>query len=314
MTKSQNNYSTRNKWIGLPRSYYLSVRSFPYAHYLLTMLPFIALIVVDHRLPATLVVLCYVAPFVTAMGAGFLFNTFCDAVGDPAYKNPVTRNELNQFQVYGGLGIALFTSVVLFWIGYAHQVGLVLFIIYLWLWLAYSGLQIRFKETAIAPLIASLLLWAGPSLFLMMRFRLFDPVVWLMWLGILFVFTGHEIKHTRIDRPADIHSGWKTFSVRYGPYWAAMMEYLAIAIGYGLFLLMIYKNHVQLFMFAGLFFLTLIGALTYSRQRQHLITEDTLPVVLPYMIAKLFLVLFMGWTLQLSPLIVLLMAWLYLSM
>jgi 4-hydroxybenzoate polyprenyltransferase len=303
-----------NDWLALIRAYYLAIRAFPYTRYLITTIPFIALLINYEIIPRSPSFLWLMAPFMAAMAAGFSYNTICDARGDPTWKNPITRGELRQRHAHLGLVLLLFMAILAFWFIYPRQGWILLsFSGYLLLWLAYSGLYLRLKENTAVPVVASFLLWAGSPLIITIAFPLANDVTWFLWSGILLVFAGHEFKHARFDYPDDANVGWRTIVVRLNRLSAAWIEYIFVATGYIFLLLALLSAWDRLLLFATLFALVLGGSVAFSIHRQHILGQDSLPVVLPYIAAKLFLVLFAGWTLQLSPLVIVLMAWLYLS-
>ncbi len=295
---------------------FVSSRVFPYGRCLITMFPFYAFLIAD-GIVDSIWQLAYVLPFVLAMCAGFIYNSLCDAPTDPKSKNPITRGDFTVRQakvsVIGISGMCLALSIVI----YSNWLALTAMTIYLLLWLLYSGLGVRFKESLLAPAVASYVLWTGPPLILLIQFSYFDVNALLLLLGLFFAYVGHEIKHTIIEYEMDAQYGSRTFSVIVGQRRAAYAEYLSLSAGFFIMVVVGYSMlwaTVQLAVIGFVFLFIAVLAMTISKgvQSSFRIQRDSLSVIVPYIGTKVFIVFLGTMIIALPSLVALFILWMFL--
>ncbi|MDD5432489.1 MAG: UbiA family prenyltransferase [Candidatus Omnitrophica bacterium] len=158
----------------------------------------------------------FIVPFFFQMISGFIHNTLCDCKVDPDTKNPIKTGGLPRKKAIFLVFIFTFLSVASFLLVSRSVWSILAFLAYCLLWFFYNGFKLRLKETLAGPLAASLGLFAGAPLILIINYSSISLVTVCLFLGILFCFTGHEILHTITDYDFDSKSGCKTFSVRLG--------------------------------------------------------------------------------------------------
>lgn len=295
---------------------YQASRVFPYLHYLIILFPFLALLINHGHVNVSMWLIAYVLPFVFADAAGFTYNTICDSSKDPKKKNPITRGDLSKHNAFASLAILLTLSVVSFFLIYRSILSMALFLFFILLWLAYSGFSVRFKETILAPPVASIVLWAGPPLILMAEFNYFGIDSLLLLAGIFAVYIGHEIKHTLIDHDEDMMHDCTTFAIITGKKISSYLEYLSLATGYLLFIASLYAvrppiNPAYLFLFIALFGAALATTMIYGIKMRFDHKTDVLPITLPYMAAKVFIIIYGCIMLQLPDLLIVFVIWIF---
>jgi 4-hydroxybenzoate polyprenyltransferase len=295
---------------------YLASRGFPYGRYLITLFPFYAFLIADGVVDSVWQ-LAYVIPFMFAIAAGFFYNTLCDAPTDPVSKNPITRGDFSQRQaklsVIGLSVICLASSIII----YSSWIALATMAFYLLLWLLYSGLGVRFKESLLAPAVASYVLWVGPPSILLIQFSYFGTNPMLLLLGLFLIYAGHEIKHTVIEHEMDQQYGSRTFSVIVGQRRAACVEYVTLSAGFFFLAAVGYdmlwgSMPLSVVFFSILFLVTLAMTLTKGIRSSFKIKKDTIAVKAPYIGAKAFLIFMGAMTIGLSLLVTLFILWVFL--
>jgi 4-hydroxybenzoate polyprenyltransferase len=297
------------------RSLFLSSRAFPYGRYLITIFPIYA-VLVDSGRAASVWSLALIAPFVLAMAAGFIYNTICDAASDPKEKNPITRGELDRgvanVAVLFLATLAILLSVLLF----EQWLSRLIFFAYVLLWLSYSGLGIRFKKSLIGPIVASFLLFSGPPVILLVEHRYLTYPLELLLLGILIVFTGHEIKHTVVEHEMDSNFRSKTYATILGKKRAEITEYVSLAVGFSILLSSVSYLRDGVFDFIGLiatlFAISLASTIWYGFRVKFDVRRDVLFVTMPYISTKVFLIAYGLVVLSLPPILSLFVIWIYL--
>jgi len=271
------------------------MKVFPYIGYLITFFPFFALLLSKGFL--TISSFQLITPFIFAMAGGFMYNTVCDAGKDPPQKNPITRGELPIRLVLSCSAMSILISLGLFISFYTSKTALLLSVTYIFFWLAYSGLKIRFKESYVAPAVASFVLWSGGPLILSAEFNYFDVVTGFLLLGIFLSCVSFEINHTVGDYELDLKYQCRTFAVRMGKKRAVMVKHISLALGYSLLLISAY------YWSTPPFFILIFGFL-FPISQLLMITCDKLDFSLawkafskfffisPFFIMKLFIVLY----------------------
>ena len=291
-------------------------RVFPYGGYLITIFPFFA-VLIHNDLIVSPWSLLLIIPFIPAMAAGFIYNTICDANKDPKEKNAITRGDFTKNNAFVVVIVSIIISFLIFLLTYTSKLSLIFFIFYIFLWLAYSGLKLRFKESLIAPLIASFVLWVGAPFILFTEFNYFDFTTILLWLGLFVIYIGHEIKHTTIDHDMDLEYNCKTFAVRCGKKTSTIIEYIALIAGYIFLLISINSLPGTLFieftiLFALLFSTSIISTVSYGYKVNYNLSRDKIFTTLPYITTKIFIMVYSLIVLQLSILLVFFIIWIFL--
>lgn len=290
-------------------------RVFPYGRYLITVFPFFAVLIHNGLISSPMSFLLII-PFVTAMAAGFIYNTICDSEKDPKEKNIITRGDFTKNNAFVVLITSIIISLLIFLLTYTSKIALILFIFYIFLWLGYSGLKIRFKETYLATIIASIVLWVGAPIILLIEFQYFDYSITFLLIGLLFVYIGHEIKHTTIEHDMDLEYKCKTFAVRFGKKYATIIEYITLILGFFFLLNSIYYLQETLFaevtvLFALLFLISLILTVSYGYKVNYNLSRDLIFITLPYIATKIFIIAYSCMVLQLPILLVLFVMWIF---
>ncbi|MGD0450531.1 MAG: UbiA family prenyltransferase, partial [Candidatus Bathyarchaeia archaeon] len=238
-----------------------------------------------------------IIPFIPAMAAGFIYNAICDAAKDPKFKNPITNGTLPK-EVAQIVAIAFaLISAILFFLLYSSLVALSISTLYLILWFAYSGLKIRFKETYLAPIVASFVLWVGAPLILVAEFNSFKILIDGLLLGLFFVFFSFEVNHTIGDYDLDLKYDCRTFAVRVGQKKAIIAKHITLSFGYALILLSAYfllDASNMILVFLPLFPLTQTVMILYDKKRIRLDRKmyENLFFVSPFFVIKFFLIIF----------------------
>lgn len=295
---------------------FLSSRVFPYGRYLITLFPFYAFLIADGAVDSVWQ-LAYVLPFLFAISAGFIYNSLCDAPTDPESKNPITRGDFSQrqakFSVIGLSAICLASSIII----YSSWLALATMAFYLLLWLLYSGLRVRFKESLLAPVVASYVLWVGPPSILLIQFSYFSTNPLLLLLGLFLIYIGHEIKHTVIEHEMDWQYGSRTFSVIVGQRRAAYTEYLTLSAGFFFLVVVGYDMFwgsmpLSVVFFSILFLVALAMTLAKGIRSSFNIQKDTIAVTVPYVGTKVFLIFMGAMTIGVSLLVTFFILWIFL--
>ncbi|MEM4723966.1 MAG: UbiA family prenyltransferase, partial [Candidatus Hadarchaeum sp.] len=246
--------------------------------------------------------------------AGFVYNNMTDIKDDPYIKtNPLVRGEVSQAYARAILGICLAFSILSFLVLYNTNIARLVYFGYLFLCLAYSGCGIRFKERLAGPVVAAFVIWIGGPLILLTEFKSFDAVTIGLILGSWLVFIGREVLHTVTDYGADMRSGYRTFAIRVGLCTSSRIQNLAFITGAMILVsgLYIYFDGwptatmgVLLFAVLGLAIIVHLVAGLNSQ----LLDQRT-----AYLLIRLFYVMYTAVILQLSPLLVLMFAWVFLT-
>ena len=100
-----------------------AMKAFPYIGYLITFVPFFA-ILLSKGLLITPSSFLLISPFIFVMAAGFMYNTICDAEKDPVDKNPITSGELSKKGVLYCSVTSILISLVLFMLFYTSKTAL----------------------------------------------------------------------------------------------------------------------------------------------------------------------------------------------
>jgi len=290
-------------------------RTFPYLEQLITLFPFFALLLASSRI-APFEVLLFVLAFAFVLAAGFTYNQIYDAEKDPGAKNPITRGEVSKGSAFLLLALSLSLAIILFVFTSRSVVATLLFGAYLFLCFAYSGLGIRLKESIFGPAAASIALWSGPPLLVLVSFNYFSVSAILLLIGLFIVYIGNEIKHTRIEDDLDASYDCKTFAVIVGKKRAAAAEYSTVALGSVFLLAGAYyaptSNTAIIALFTAAFAISIISAVLYGARRNYNLQSDVTVIILPYIITRMFLITY-GFVVLLSPPILIFFAlWIFL--
>jgi len=206
------------------------IRSFPYSEYLFVFLPifayFLSIKLISDPWTLTLIV-----PFILAIASGFMYNTICDSQFDSAQKNPITAGLISIKKSYFFFYLLLILSIFFFIVLYKSILCTFLFLCYIFLWLGYSGLQIRFKETIFGPIVASIVLWVGGPAIFVINQEYTDAVLIYLLLSYFFFYIGNELNHQIGDYHEDKKAKVNTFTVRVGLKKSIMIRYSTYLIG-----------------------------------------------------------------------------------
>jgi 4-hydroxybenzoate polyprenyltransferase len=209
------------------------LRSFPYSEYLFSFLPFMIYVAYTRNLPWFVVL--QLVPFVVAIAAGFMYNMVCDAPYDSAAKNPVSEGSIRR-QTVLHLSILLAAGSIILYLPFVQSpLSVLVLVVYVVLWFAYSGAGLRLKETAAGPLVASWVLWCGGPAVLLTNYAVYDKPLLLLWASLFLFYTGNEINHQIGDYKEDYASSVKTFTVRVGLQVAIFVRYCTVVASILLF-------------------------------------------------------------------------------
>lgn len=252
-------------------------------------------------------------PFIFANAAGFAYNNYNDQL-DPAIRNnPIAAGKLPKRIARWFVLLFLFLSVLSFGLFFQRWQAWLIFFLYILLGLAYSGLHVRLKETIAGPFIAAFVIWtAGPVLIALEFAVLLEPVVYFLIFGIYGVSLGREIFHTRIDRENDLMAGYRTLGVRVPLRVSFLLLIAALVAGAaGLISSIIHFRvgqplDIWMALLIGLVSTAVILELTFSLAfgRYHPTTA--------FLLFRLSFILFAAIMLGLSPLLIVLLLWVFL--
>jgi 4-hydroxybenzoate polyprenyltransferase len=293
-----------------------AARAFPYERYLVTLFPFFALLLASSKIGASEILL-FILAFAFAIAAGFIYNTICDAEKDPIAKNPITRGDMSTKRAVRALVLLLFVATVLFIWASQSILAIFSFVVYMWIWFAYSGLGVRLKESVLGPVAASIVLWSGPPLLLLVSFSYLNISATLLALGLFSIYIGHEIQHTIIDHDIDVTYDNKTFAVILGKQRTSIVLYAALTFGAIFLLASVCFPPASfgtgiLLLFALLFIISIVTTALYESRRNYDLRGAVRLTVLPYVVTTVFIITF-GLTVLRLPLIFAFFAsWFYL--
>lgn len=286
-------------------------RAFPYGRYLITIFPFFA-ILMNAGFITSFSSLLLIIPFITTMQAGFMFNTYCDAEKDPKEKNPITRGDISKKTVLSLVILWVIISNLLFILIFKSKMAIILFLIYNFFWFGYSGLKIRFKETVLGPIIASIVLFVGPPLILLSEFNYFNHAIMSLLIGLFIIYTAHEIKHTVIEHDIDLSYNCKTFAVILGKKLATIIEYIALIIGY-LFLLgatlSLEDSPTVPLAFIIFFSIAVVSTVLYGYRVNFSLKKDLIFITLPYIATRVFIIIYGCLILNIPWLLIIFILW-----
>jgi 4-hydroxybenzoate polyprenyltransferase len=232
---------------------YRSSKSLKYGGYFITMLPFYAILIYNGYINSPLALL-YILPLVPAFAAGFLYNTICDADKDPKDKNPITKGAVSNKFVLTSTVLLFLLSILFVQLIYTSTTSKLLFVLLIFLWLSYSGLKLRFKESILGPVIASFGFFVLPSIILLANFNYFNLGSIMLIIGLFIIYFAHEIKHTILDYDLDLSYNCRTFAVILGKKNANMIEYATLIIGFLFLLTSIYYLLPNSYLLVAYFF------------------------------------------------------------
>lgn len=251
-------------------------RFFPYPHYFVITLPFLALLISFGILPITISSLYYLVPCVITLMAMFAYNEISDIDIDPPKKNMISSGKLLKtdaivFTVLSVL-VALISAVAI----YKSPLAILAFCSFVFFSMTYSGLRIRFKTTLAGPVVASYILWVAPALILLTEFSFWNPVSISLLCGIFLVFTAHELHHQIDDYLSDKEMNVKTLAVRIGTKKALYIGSISTSIGFLFILYGVYSSlHSLVFLlFMSLLYCFVILQIVLARKKSVLITGN----------------------------------------
>jgi len=294
---------------------FLASRVFPYGRFLITLFPFYA-ILMHSTSNISLWSLTLILPYVFAFSAGFMYNTICDSGTDPKDKNPITRGDLSMKIATVEMRILIAFSIALLFIFYKNWIAWITFLIYLFLWLSYSGLRIRFKESLAGPVAASIVLWIGPSLIVLIEFNFFETSAMTLLLGLFFIFIAYEIEHTIIDYELDALYGSKTFSIKLGKRNATITKYCMLIAG---FIFLMYATEFligdEAILFRAIFAILFLLSIIFNIYNWHQIgyTEPKYISLspLPYILTRIFIIAYGLLLLQIPTILIIFVIWIF---
>ncbi|MDD1774509.1 MAG: UbiA family prenyltransferase [Methanobacterium sp.] len=287
-----------------------AARMFPYLNNLIMVFPFYMILFVNGYINSAYSLLL-VLPFIGAITAGFMYNTICDAPFDPKSKNPITRGDITEKTTRKGIILSIIVSLLLFVLFYKSYQAFILFSLYIFLWFAYSGFKIRFKETFLGPFIASFMGFLIPFI-LLVNFNFFNYPSILLLISYFLIYLAHEIKHTVVDYDEDKVNNIKTFAVIVGRGFSSIIEYLLLIISTVLLLVSSYSiGNAEIFniIFAFLFLFSIISSVVYGFKNKFAVKEYIFNA-LPYMLIKIFIIVYAGLVFGLPGLLILFLIWL----
>jgi 4-hydroxybenzoate polyprenyltransferase len=294
----------------------LAARAFPYERYLLTLFPAFALLLASNKIGASEILLFLLA-FAFAMAAGFIYNVVCDAEKDPEAKNPITRGDMSTKGAIRVVVLSLVVAIVLFIWASQSKLAIFLFVVYLCLCLAYSGLSVRLKESVLGPFAASFVMWSAPPLLVLVSFSYLNISAGLLVLGLFSIYACHEIEHTLIDHDLDVASDYRTFAVTVGPARASIGAYTALTFGSVFLLASAYFpppsfSATILLLFALLFIISIVSTVVYVSRRDYNLRGGARLTAVPYVVTGMFIITFGLTVLRVPLLFVFFALWFYL--
>ena len=293
---------------------YRTTKSLKYGPYLVTMFPVFALLFYNGLINSPWSV-AYIIPFIPAFAAGFMYNTVCDAKMDPAEKNPITSGAISKRLVLTSAVILFLVSILLLLLIYSSETAWLLFLVLIFLWFSYSGLKLRFKESILGPIIASIGFFVLPPAILLSEFNFFSFESIMLILGIFLIYLGHEIRHTVLDYESDLSFNCKTFAVILGKKNSTLIEYITLIMGYAFLLVSIYYFIPDLYLtllFTIVFIACAVSTIIYGIQRNFDITEDVVLNTIPYTVTRIALVVLGLLILNLPIVLILFIIWILL--
>jgi len=287
------------------------LRHFPYTEMLALFLPVYAHLYVKGYI-ASVSALLLMIPFIFAYAAGFVYNNITDTKDDPYLKtNPLVRGEVSQAHAWSVFYITLAFSVLSFLLLYKSNIAQVVYFVYLFLCLAYSGCGVRFKETLLAPLIASFIVWVGGPVILLIEYKSLDKVTAALVLGSWLVFIGREVLHSITDYDTDIHSGYRTFAVRVGLHISSWIQNVSF-VGGTLVLIGSVSAYAGGWPISGQgVLLSIILGLAMAVQFAASFSNQLIDPHASYFLIRVFYVTYAAVILQLAPLITLMFVWVF---
>jgi 4-hydroxybenzoate polyprenyltransferase len=249
------------------------------------------------------------------MAAGFMYNTICDAPKDPIEKNPINRGDISEKNTFLGMVLLILGSISVFLILYKSYIAFSFFLVYIFLWLAYSGLRIRFKETVLGPLVASIVLFVGAPFIILLEFNYFDLSSVFLLLGLFLIYIAHEIAHTIKDYDVDKSYNCKTFAIILGRKYSAIIEYLTIIMGVA-FLLgssILIQTSIYFNLLLGIMFICSIITMIFYGFKSNFTNRHSFIRLMPYLLTRIFIIGYACLILDLSPLLILFIIWISLT-
>jgi 4-hydroxybenzoate polyprenyltransferase len=289
---------------------YRAARKFPYLNNLIMVFPFYMILFVNGFINSAYSLLL-ILPFIGIISAGFMYNTICDAPFDPKHKNPITRGDITEKTTRKGILFSIIISLLLFILFYKSYLAFILFLFYIFLWFAYSGFKIRFKETFLGPFVASLMSFLIPFIILV-NFNFFNYPSILLLISYFMIYLAHEIKHTVVDYDEDKVNDIKTFAVIVGRGISSITEYILLILSTILLLVSSYSiGNAAIFniIFAFLFLISIISTVAYGFKNRFAVKEYLFNA-LPYMLIKIFIIVYAGLVFDLPGLLILFLVWL----
>lgn len=296
---------------------YYASRAFPFGNYLLILFPFLSLLFANNPMKSIWDILLII-PFIISMTGGFIYNTICDLAADPRDKNIIAQGLLHKRTAEKLVAILMLATIISSIILYKSWIAIALFWLISLMAFMYSGLNIRLKESFIAPIIASITLWVGAPLVLLVEFNYFNALSINLLLGLFFIYMGYEIQHTIRDYETDLAFDIQTFAVRLGKKTAILVEYTSIAIGY-IFLLAGFYNYSsllffnELIFFSIIFFISVAQTIAYGVKVQFNIERNSIFPIIPYHITKIFLIFYGLIILKIPEVIILFLLYIHTS-
>jgi 4-hydroxybenzoate polyprenyltransferase len=214
-------------WRSLPDLF----RHFPYLTISAQYFPLFAYLYARGEIdsPAALLML---APFVFSSAAGFAYNNLADRRDPPFKLNPIADGRLTASQARALILFCIASSFGAFALLYRSPWAWLVYLLYIFLGFAYSGLGLRLKETLAGPFIAAFVIWtAGPLILALEYNQLGDETIASLLGAIYLIYVGREVYHTLIDYENDLRAGYRTFAVRTGSITRRTMLFLAVSAG-----------------------------------------------------------------------------------
>jgi 4-hydroxybenzoate polyprenyltransferase len=292
------------------KGFYKASRMFPYLEQLILVFPFYAILAFNGFITSAYS-LVLILPFMGVMAAGGMYNTICDASYDPKEKNPITRGDISKETISIGMIFSIVISILLFILFYKSYLAFIIFLFYIFLWLAYSGFKIRFKESVLGPLIASFIGYLAAPFIILIEFNYFNYSSNLLLLGLFIIYLAHEIKHTVVDYDEDKLSNCKTFAVLFNVGYSSLMEYLLLIVGFVLLLGSSYSignSYIFNIIFIVLFLISIISTVTYGIKNNFKINEIIYNAI-PYILTRVFIIVYACLIFKLPALLILFIIW-----
>jgi 4-hydroxybenzoate polyprenyltransferase len=285
--------------------------------YLFMLIPLFSLLVGDNIVTSPSLAISLMIPFPFLFAAGFVYNYRCDVHFDSVDKNPLKRGAISKSKANLLVLAFLLTSIFSLLFFYSSIIALLLFVLHLFLGLSYNDLRFRFKESPLGVFIAGFGFYTAPSLYILTHFWYFSSTVLSLLLFIFLTYTSREILHTLLDYEKDTSLNCHTFAVRFGMTKTIVIMHILGLAGWLSILMTSVSSGNLIFQAAsflyGVGYFAIMAAEILSYRLHHSLEFFSVVGRWPFILSRLYLLVFSLVYLELSPLISLLVVLAFLT-